>query len=261
MKLLVAIANHGPFRSGCLDRMIEALQRMSGAKKGTVALCSRGRYLFSQVDIVIHSDRPKAVPDGVSLVVGLPTDDPRSLPFAHKQLFADRQDQYDLFLYSEDDILIREDNVAAFLEATEVLPDDEIAGFFRYEVDADGNLFYPDAHSPFDWVPNSVCTRGQYTFASFSNYHSGCYLLTQRQLARAIRSGGYLVPARVTWIDLQETAATDVYRQCGMTRRLCISHLDRFLVHHLPNNYVGVLGTADATFQEQIRGLLRSAKH
>jgi hypothetical protein len=242
MKMLAAIANYGPFRFGCLDRMIESFQRMS-----------------CRVDIVIHSDRPKDVPDGVSLVVGLPTEDPCSLPFAHKQLFAERQDQYDLFLYSEDDILIREENVAAFLEATEVLPDDEIAGFFRYEMDADGNRFYPDAHPPFDWVPGSLRTWGRYTFAEFSNYHSACYLLTRRQLAASIRSGGYLVPVRIGWMDLQVTAATDPYRQCGMTRRLCISHLEPFLVHHIPNNYVGRLGTAHAAFQEQIHGLLHSA--
>jgi hypothetical protein len=243
MRMLAAIANYGPFRFGCLDRMIESLQKMS-----------------CHVDIVIHSDRPKEVPDGVTLVVGLPTEDPCSLPFAHKQLFAERQDQYDLFLYSEDDILIREENVAAFLEATEILPDDEIAGLFRYELDVEGNRHYPDAHAPFDWVPGSVRTWGRYTFATFSNYHSGCYLLTRPQLARAVRSGGYLVQTRVTWIDLQVTAATDPYRQCGMTRRLCISHLERFLVHHIPNNYVGVLGTPHAAFQEQIRGLLRSAR-
>ena len=240
MKMLAAIANYGPFRFGCLDRMIDSLQRMS-----------------CRVDIVIHSDRPKDVPDGVSLIVGLPTDDPCSLPFAHKTLFAERLEQYDLFLYSEDDILIREDNVTAFLEAIQVLPEDEIAGFFRYEMDAEGNRFYPDAHHPFGWVPGSVRARGWYTFGTFSNYHSGCYLLTRPQLARAIRSGGYLVPACVTWIDLQVTAATDPYRQCGMTKRLCISHLDRFLVHHIPNNYIGVLGTGHAAFQEQIRDLMK----
>ena len=243
MKMLAAIANYGPFRQGFLDRMLEALQRMS-----------------FQVDIVIHSDRHKEVPGGVSLVVGLPTEDPCSLPFAHKQLFAERQDQYDLFLYSEDDHLICEDNVAAFLEVTEVLPDSEIAGLFQFETDAEGNRYYPAAHCPFDWVPGSVRTWGKYTFACFSNYHSGCYLLTRRQLATAIQSGGYLVPPCVTWIDLRVTAATDPYRQCGMTKRVCISHFDRFLVHHMPNNYVGVLGSADAVFQKQIRDLLHSAE-
>jgi hypothetical protein len=242
MNLLAAIANYGPFRFGCLDRMIDSLQALS-----------------CRVDIVIHSDRPKQVPDGVTLVVGLPAEDPCSLPFAHKRLFAERQDVYDLFLYSEDDILIREENIAAFLEATLVLPDGEVAGFFRYELDAEGNRSYPDAHAPYDWVPGSVRTWGRYTFASFSNHHSACYLLTRQQLARAIRSGGYLVPAHATWCDMQVSAATDPYRQCGITRRLCISHLDRFLVHHIPNNYVGVLGTPDAVFQEHIRGLLQLA--
>jgi hypothetical protein len=196
------------------------------------------------------------VPAGTRLVVGLPAPDPHSLPFAHKQLFADQRDRHDLFIYTEDDILIEEHNLAAFLEASAVLPEGEIAGFFRYERDDGGHVFFVDAHDPYDWVPGSVSARGGCTFATFSNDHAGCYVLTRDHLQKALRSGGYLVAPHETRYDMRASAATDPYSQCGMSKRLCISHIQPFLVHHMPNTYVGVLGTEAGDFQAQIDSLL-----
>jgi hypothetical protein len=242
MRLLVAIANYGPYRFGYLDKVITTYQRMP-----------------HQVDLVVHSDRVKRVPAGVQLVVGLPTPDPCSLPFAHKRLFVERQDDYDLFVYTEDDILIKEHNLAAFLEASAVLPEDEIAGLFRYERDGAGQMFFVDAHPPWDWVAGSAAVHGGYVFATFSNAHSGCYVLTRSHLRRVVRSGGYLVPPHDDFCDTRASAATDPYTRCGLSRRLCISHLDRFLIHHLPNNYVGVLGTEEAEFRARLTELLAGA--
>jgi hypothetical protein len=242
MRILVAIANYGPYRFGYLDKIITTYQQIP-----------------HRVDLVVHSDRVKRVPLGTQLVVGLPTLDPCSLPFAHKRLFAEHQDDYDLFVYTEDDILIGEQNLAAFLDASAVLPEDEIAGLFRYERDAVGRLFFVDAHPPWDWVAGSAAARGGLCFATFSNAHSGCYVLTRSHLRRVVQSGGYLVPPHDRFCDMRASAATDPYTRCGLTRRLCISHLDRFLVHHLPNNYVGVLGTEETAFRSRLAGLLAGA--
>jgi hypothetical protein len=243
MRILVAIANYGAYRFGYLDKVIQAYQRMPWA-----------------VDLVIHSDRAKRVPPGTRLVVGLPTPDPCSLPFAHKQLFAERQDDYDLFVYSEDDILVERHNLAALLEAEAVLPEDEVTGFFRYERDEAGRVYFVDAHPPFDWVEGSVASRGGYTFATFSNEHSGCYALTRAKLKTALRSGGYLVPPHEDYCDMRASGATDPYTRCGLTRRLCVSHLDRFLVHHLPNTYVGVLGTEAGEFRAGVARLVEGER-
>ena len=242
MRVLVAIANYGPFRYGYLDKALAAYRRMS-----------------HDVDVVIHSDRPKRVPAGARLVVGLPTPDPCSLPFVHKELFREQRDRYDLFVFSEDDILIEEDNLAAYLEVSRVLGADEVTGFFRYERDDEGRLWYVDAHPPYDWVPGSVVRRGAYTFATFSNEHAGCYALTREQLRRALASGGYLVGPHATWYDMRESAATDPYTGCGLTKRLCLSHLERFLVHHMPNTYAGVVGTPEGEFATQVKRLLAEA--
>jgi len=205
--------------------------------------------------VVVHSERPKLVPAGAELIVGLPSDHPHSLTFAHRELFAARLEDYDLFVYLEDDLLLSPENLEAFLEVNAALAEDEIAGFLRYETDDGGTRRLVDAHEPFGWVADSVHEVGPYRFAAFSNPHSGCYALSRRQLRKAIESGGYLVPPHAAFVGMRETAATDVYLHCGLAKRICISHWECFLVRHLRRSAEGILGTPDREFAAQLAAL------
>lgn len=239
MKLLVAIASYG-------DKNHKYLQRV----------LSEYRSMSYRADVVVLSNVAKKLGPDVEVAVGLPARNPWSLPFAHKRLFAERQNAYDLFVYSEDDMLVTQRNIEAFLRATEILPPDELAGFFQFEQYPDGRLYFPAVHDHFHWRPGSVKVLGDHTFAQFSNDHSACYVLTREQLQRAINSGGFLVDVHEGKYDLLVTAATDPYTQCGFKKLLCISHLDDFLVAHLPNKYIGSrLGLAASIFQKQVEAL------
>lgn len=239
MKILVAIANHGTKNLRYLRVLLEEYASMP-----------------FHVDRVVLSDCPKDVGPGVEVRVGCPAKNPWSLPFGHKRLFAERADDYDLFIYSEDDTLIRERNIRAFLEATSILPPDRIAGFMRYEVYASGQRSYSTVHSQFRWIPDSVEKFGSSLFARFTNEHSASYVLTREQLKRAIASGGYLVEPHDEKYDLLVSAATDPYTQCGFRKVICISQIEDFLLHHLPNQYLGRLGIGAADFERQIRALM-----
>ncbi len=239
MKILVAIANYGTKNMGHLNTLIQEYRSMP-----------------HDVDIVVLSNVPKNLGPDIEVIAGLPTKDPWSLPFGHKTLFAERADDYDLFIYSEDDTLITEQNIRAFLDVTNVLPKREIAGFMRYEVDSSGQKYYSTVHSHFHWVPDSITSIGSYKFARFTNDHSACYLLTQEQLKKAIDSGGYLVGPHQGRYDLLCTAATDPYTQCGFAKVICISHVQDFMTHHLPNIYIGKLGLESSEFHRQIDALL-----
>ncbi len=209
-------------------------------------------------DIVILSDIPKEFGPDIKVIVGLPSKDPWSLAFGHQKIFADNLDNYDLFIYSEDDTLIREKNIISFLEVTKYLPDNEIVGLFRFEGDESGRVNYPEIHGHFHWDPQSVRTRGEYTLAYFTGEHSACYIVTQKQLRSAINSGGFLVEPHEGIYDLACTASTDVYTQCGIKRLICISHIDEFLIHHLPNKYIGSrYGVDNIEFSRQIEVLLK----
>jgi len=241
-RVLVVIASYGTRNDPYLLEVVKEYQSMS-----------------FDADILVLSNTPKNVARGVEvLVVDLQGKDPWSLPFPHKRIFADRLNDYNLFIYSEDDTLIREKTLRAFLEVSAVLPEDELAGMFRYEGTREVKLNYPDVHGPFHWDPTSVRSCGPYTLAFFTNEHAGCYVLTHEQLRRAIKSGGFLVGPHRGKYDLLCTAATDPYTQCGFKKFVCISHLDDFLVHHLPNTYVGTdFGIDDAELRRQIQVLLR----
>jgi SAM-dependent methyltransferase len=238
-RLLVAINNYGDGHRDYLSRLIAEYRSMP-----------------YQTDIVVLSNIPKDLGPGIEVVVGLPTKNPWSLAFGHKKIFADRVDLYDLFIYTEDDILITERNIDAFLQVSTVLPDEEAVGFFRKEIDRNGILHYPEAHGSFHWDPQSVRSVGEYTLAFFTNEHSGCYILTQRQLQKAIASGGFLVPPHAGRYDMACSAATDPYTRCGLKKFICISHFDDFLVHHIPNKYVDEYGLAEPGMRRQIEVLL-----
>jgi SAM-dependent methyltransferase len=242
IRVLVAVASYGSANDRYLERIIQEYRSMS-----------------FNVDIVVVSNIHKNLGPEIGQLIGLPNKNPWSLPFSHKKLFADGLEKYDLFVYSEDDILVTERNLRAFLDLT-ALDDDEVAGFLRIERDAHENLNYPDMHENFHWEPASVRSRGKYTLASFTNEHSACYVLTQAQLASAIRSGGYLVGPHAGKYDLLCTAATDPYTQCGFTKLIPVSHVEDFTVHHMSNKYFHVVGVNDVELRAQIETLLEIAQ-
>ena len=129
MTILVAITSYGTANDVYLRQVVRQYQ------------CTNYR-----VDIVVLSNISKPVPAGAELIVGMPSKDPWSLPFAHKRVMTERSNDYDLFVYSEDDILITDENIRAFVETSEILPDNECVGFVRIEIGADGRVYYPDAH-------------------------------------------------------------------------------------------------------------------
>ena len=240
LRVLVALANYGTSNDHYLLRVIKEYQSMP-----------------FDTDIVVLSNLDKQPAPDIEVLVGLPNRNPWSLPFSHKSVFAERLEKYDLFIYSEDDMLITEKNLRALLDVTETLQHDEIAGFLRVEKGPKGTVNYPDVQWNFHWDPTSLRRRGKYTLAHFTNEHAACYVLTREQLRKAIKSGGFLVEPHEWKHDLLCTAATDPYIQCGFTKFIPISHLDDFTVHHLTNKYVGRMGVDGSKLRAQVDTLLR----
>lgn len=223
--ILVVIASYGVSQDRFLKRLL--------AEYGSFRARTR---------VVVLSNTHKKQADGATVMVGLPSPNPYSLPFAHRKVFAENLDRHDLFIYSEDDTLIAERQVDAFLKAQERLQDNEIAGFIRSETDPDGRCFITSIHHHFRWEPESIVERGGELFASLSNQHSGCFIATREHLRRAIESGGFLVPPHAERYGMLETAASDLYTQCGLRRLISLSHIEDFIVPHLPNKYYRHMG-------------------
>jgi 2-polyprenyl-3-methyl-5-hydroxy-6-metoxy-1,4-benzoquinol methylase len=188
-------------------------------------------------------------------LVGLPSKDPYSLPFAHRQLFADNKDNYDLFIYTEDDTLITENNIVSFLKYQTLLDKKEILGFVRSEIDTLGKKYITSINHHFRWLPDSVSKRGDEFFAKLSNDHSGCFIATREQLNIALGSGNFLVRPYKNTYGMLETAATDIYTCCGLTRLICISKIENFILPHLANKYIGKMGFPLEEMDRQIQYL------
>lgn len=237
-RVLVAIANHGTSKQRELQRLLATYRSMT-----------------YPCDLVVLSDAPKDLGADVEVLVGAPTRDPWSLPFGHRRLFAERRDDYDLFVYSEDDHLVTEAHLRAFLDTVDVVADGDIPGFMRYELAADGERWLHTMHSGYRWDPDSAYLSQGLLFAHHTNEHAACTVMTRRHLDLAIRSGGYLVAPHRGKYDMLVTAATDLYTQCGLRKVVCVSRLDDFLVHHLPDKYVRVFGTPEHLVRPQLAAL------
>lgn len=234
LRLLVAIPNYGTDN-------IEYLQQVVNE------LCAFKNY---EVNIVIHSSVPMVFGHEqvtVQFHENPPNGDWINLAWECRKTIYENRDAYDLFLYNENDQLVTERNVDAFLKVSEVLPEDKIAGFIRYE-DHEGQRFYPDFHRKYVWKPESVFSVGEYTFAHFTNLHQGSFLVTARQLERAIMSAGpleFCYKNGRMWSSPYDNLArvsTDLY-DTGFEKVIPVSHFDDFLIHHLPDKYYGVYDT------------------
>lgn len=178
---------------------------------------------------------------------------PQSLPFLARKTLAAKQGRFDLFVYSEDDIRIRESNLHAWIEVAVGLRAGEVPGFVRYEVAADGERKFPDMHGAFRW--GNVEPRDGEAFAEFSNVHSGCYVLSAAQLYLAIQSGGYLVGMHAdSTYGALERGASDVYLQCGLRKLIPLTRFSEFLVEHLPANYLH-LGKPEAAVRAELQAM------
>jgi hypothetical protein len=240
VKLLIGITSYGDYHAEYLERVLREY-RSFGISRHVAVFTDVGRNYGADIETVVR-DVSK---------------DPCSLTWAHRQYFADRLNDYDLFLYAEDDILVTERNVLAWVDANKNLLDSEaVPGFFVRETrESDGHKNYPQAHCTFGWN-TWVNDRGSRKFCYFSNVHSACCLLSRQQLSMAIRSGRYVAePHGEPTYAMRELACSGPFVECGLTKLIDITHFDDFVVEHLTANYVGILGTPENVIREQITAM------
>jgi hypothetical protein len=217
LKILVALV---AFDFSQLPHLEEVLDAYSD-------LCAAG----SKVDIVIYSTVPWPVTlidllntrfhctnpsprAGLTITVHLKSPSLRlHLVDPHRELFYERLDRYDLFIYSEDDIRVSPKTVATYLSETKRLQDamggDAAAaanfnvGVVRYEYNyppqvtiddktrrATQNVtrvywehsWHPAVPKSVDRIPQTIGTNGDETYVHMQNHHQGMYLATRALL-------------------------------------------------------------------------------
>lgn len=258
-RFLVTLVNFGDTQLNYLNQVIDSFKLFDKSKyEIDIVVHSNIDIDRKDVDVVVHKEAP-----GFLTANGEVYKDWLYFPWVCRQTIYDRRNDYDIFLYNENDHLYTQKNVDSFLEMSRILPDDKVTGFMRYEEYPEMKMgkFYPDYFYMNEWKFNSTFKIGNEIFAEFSNLHHGGFLLTKSQLNKVIENSviftgesKFLNPFRRIEISQympRERACVDVY-ESGLTKVIPISRFDDFCIHHLPNVYLDRLGVEGGRFDSNV---------
>lgn len=189
------------------------------------------------ITVVVHSNIPLDEIEGIDQTIVLELDNYQLLPMTCRQMIDQNADNFDLFIWSENDHLWKEHHVDRYLEYIKILPENRIAGLIQYEEDHTGR-YYPAYHAHYDWDYKSVEEFGGKKFAHFTNVHQASFILTKEQLAKIRAEKDFTQFFSNDHYSVKCKTNTDIYQYAGMKKVICISDFEDNLIHHLPNIYI-----------------------
>lgn len=243
-KILAVLVNYGTEQIDYLKTVIDGLKDFN-------------KY---DVDIIVNSNIRLDIPGIKANQIKL--GNYQYLPLTCRKVIWENRNDYDVFIYGENDHLFQEHHVDKFIEYTDILPKDRIAGLFQFETNDDGELYYPAYHARYDWDMDSVEEHGGKKFAHFTNLHQATFIITKEQLLRIGELHDFTNFMGSSHYSAKCKVNTDIYQFCGMKKVICISEFYQNLIHHLPNIYINgdkgrlKLGSWDKRMKEKLKELL-----
>ena len=243
-KILAVLVNYSEEQLHYLEQVIKELKSFK-------------KY---NVSIIVNSNIPLDI-EGIDLVNVIELENYQLLPLTCKQVIWDHKDDFDIFLFGENDHLFKEHHIDKYLEYTSILPENRIAGLIQYEENKSGK-YYPAYHAHYDWDYNSVEEYGGKKFAHFTNIHQATFIITKNQLHKIGKQYDFTQFFGPSHYSVKCKVNTDIYQFCGMKKMICISDFEDNLIHHLPNIYInGEQGRAkqrseDIRMQQALNKLL-----
>jgi len=234
IKILAVLVNYGTEQLNYLQNVVSELKSFK-------------KY---DVSVIVNSNIPLDI-DGIDQVNVIQLDDYEFLPLTCKQAIWDHKDDFDIFLFGENDHLFKEHHIDKYLEYNKIIPDDRITGLIQYEENESGK-YYPAYHAHYDWDYNSVEEYGGKKFAHFTNIHQATFILTKNQLHRIGNIHDFTQFFGKSYYSVKCKVNTDNYQFCGMKKMICVSDFKYNLIHHLPNIYIkGEMGRAKFNSPEE----------
>lgn len=244
MKILAVLVNYG-------DEQLQYLEHVVNELKG---------FKKYQVTIIVNSNIPLTI-SAIDKVNVITLEDYQLLPLTCRKTIWENRNDYDLFIYGENDHLFLEKHIDKHLEYSKILPKNRISGLVQFEENTSGKYF-PAYHADFQWDFKTVKVYKGKTFAHFNNLHQATFILTKKQLLKIGKKINFremvldyeyttrgklqrkfeeilgLKSERLDKYSVKCKVNTDVYRYGGMKKLICISEFEDNLIHHLPNLYI-----------------------
>lgn len=250
MKLLVVLVNYGYEQLNYLETVVNELKS----------------FVKYTVTIIVQSNIPIKNSKGIDVVNVVKLKNYQLLPLTCRKEIWRRRNDYDFFIYGENDHLFLEKHLDNHIIYSNLLPDNRIPGLIQFEENEKGR-FYPGYHNHFNWEMNSVETYKGKKFAHFTNVHQASFILTKAQLIKVGKRFNFEklitfnlskginnfsnkikklfgLPMKSPFkYSLKCKVNTDIYDFGGMKKVICISEFEDNLIHHLPNLYIdGIKG-------------------
>tara|TARA_R110000868_G_scaffold15615_1_gene71003 strand:- start:98 stop:868 length:771 start_codon:yes stop_codon:yes gene_type:complete len=231
MNILAVIVNYGEEQLQYLEQVVRELKSFK-------------KY---NVTVIVNSNTKLDIP-GIDYVNEVRLNDYQHLPATCKQVIHHYKDEFDGFIYTENDHLWKEHHLDNHIRYSELLPDNRIPGLIQYEEGKDNKKYYCAfgfGHNHL--IPGSKEIYSNLEFCRLSNVHQASYFITKKQLDRVIQYNpeyfknlastnvktlspyGYSVKCRVN---------TDLFEFSNWEKVICISEFDDNLIEHLPGVYI-----------------------
>ena len=242
IKVLAVFVNYGDEQIHYLQELVD---RLTQFKKYEVRI-----VVNSNIDIKIR---------GVDELNIIELDDYQFLPLTCRKVIWDKKDEFDIYIYGENDHLFTEKHIDNHISYSKFLPKNRISGLIQYEED-DSGKYYPAYHADFEWDFNSVEVYNGKKFAHFSNIHQATFILTIYQLKQigskidfeSLKNERIYLKKKINKVkrffgiktetlykySVKCKVNTDIYEFGGMKKLICISEFEDNLIHHLPNLYI-----------------------
>lgn len=170
-----------------------------------------------------------------------------ALVFEPRQYILNHINEYDYFLYNEDDIFISKECLNFAIEVNEKLIKHNLqynVGFLRYELENNIPEFvdlspYNSVHLGGNGVSDIiryVTSIGNEYYFNAWNPHSGNFLLSRDQIKLLYSNGYFSTLPQSTFAGILESGATGFYN--AMLKYTPAYEYKKLMVHHMSNKYI-----------------------
>ena len=225
MKILSTIACYAGNSNIYLELVVEELKKIS--------------------DVVVFSPENINI-DGIKTEIRS-KDLGHGLVFEPRQYILDHIEEYDYFLYNEDDIFISKESLEFAIETNEKLIQHNIqynVGFLRYELEnnipefvdlAPYNSVHLGGNGVSDVIRYVTNIKNEYYFNAW-NPHSGNFLLSKEQVKLLHTNNYFSTVPKATYCGILESGATGFNEV--IVKYTPVENYKKLMVHHMSNKYI-----------------------